>query len=126
MTCAAGQTCMMGVCTCGNSSVSFSANVQPIFTASCATVGCHKGIMPAQGLDLTAAKSYAALVNITAGECMDGRKRVLPNQPSQSYIIDKMMGVDLCFGTPMPKLGSLPNAQIETVANWICAGAPNN
>jgi hypothetical protein len=40
--------------------------------------------------------------------------------------MDKMMGVDLCSGTAMPKLGSLPSAELEIIANWICAGAPNN
>lgn len=124
--CTLGQSCAAGACTCGAASVSFSADVQPIFTASCAANGCHKGIMPAQGLDLSAGKSYGGLVNIAAGECMDGRKRVLPGQPAQSYLIDKMMGVDLCSGTQMPKLGLLPSAQIETVSNWICAGALNN
>jgi hypothetical protein len=124
--CAIGQTCSAGTCTCGTMSVSFSAAVQPILTASCATNGCHKGIMPQVGMDLTAGKSYQALVNVNAAQCTDGRKRVLPGQPSQSYVIDKMMGVDLCFGTKMPKLGAVPTQQVETIANWICAGAPNN
>lgn len=61
-----------------------------------------------------------------AVECSDQRKRVLPGQPSQSYVIDKLMNVDICFGTQMPKLGAVPSAQITTIANWICEGAPNN
>jgi hypothetical protein len=36
------------------------------------------------------------------------------------------MGVDLCSGTKMPKLSSLPTDEIKTIANWICEGAPNN
>jgi hypothetical protein len=106
--------------------VSFAANVQPIFTASCASAGCHKGIAAQEGLDLSVGKAYGGLVNVNAKQCNDGRKRVLPGEPSQSYVIDKMTGVDLCFGTAMPKLGALPSGQITTVANWICAGAPNN
>jgi hypothetical protein len=100
--------------------------VQPIFTASCANAGCHAGPNPAQGLSLGAGQSYAKLVNVLASECADGRKRVLPGQPSQSYVIQKMMGVSLCSGTGMPKMGSLPSAQVQTISNWICAGAPNN
>jgi len=125
-TCALGQTCAGGACNCGNASVSFSADVQPILTASCATIGCHRGVMPQEGLDLSTGKSYAGLVNVTAKQCNDGRKRVMPGDPAASYLIDKMMGVDLCFGTAMPKLGGVPNQQITTIANWICGGAPNN
>ena len=124
--CAVGQTCVGGACTCGAASVSFSAAVQPILTASCATNGCHKGVMPAEGLNLTNGQSYSKLVNVTASQCADGRKRVLPGQPSESYLIDKLMNVDLCFGTQMPKQGTIPQAQIQTISDWICAGAPNN
>jgi hypothetical protein len=73
-----------------------------------------------------AGKAYAGLVNVVAAQCSDQRKRVLPGQPSQSYLIDKMMNVDICFGSKMPKLGALPQGQITTVADWICEGAPNN
>lgn len=125
-TCAAGQTCAAGKCTCGTATVSFAGDVQPILTASCAGAGCHKGVNPQAGLDLSAGKSYASMVDVEASQCKDGRKRVLPGDPAASYLVDKMMGVDLCFGTGMPKLGSLPTAELETVANWICAGAQNN
>ncbi|MRG91402.1 hypothetical protein GF068_05620 [Polyangium spumosum] len=125
-TCAAGQTCAGGACTCASGSVSFAADVQPIFTTSCASAGCHKGANAQEDLDLSAGNAYAALVDVPASQCNDGRKRVLPGDPAQSYLIDKMMNVDICSGTKMPKLGLLPSAQISTVANWICAGAPNN
>ena len=124
--CAVGQTCVGGACTCGAASVSFSAAVQPILTASCATNGCHKGNMPAASLNLTSGQSYSKLVNVTTSQCADGRKRVSPGQPSESYLIDKLMNVDLCFGTQMPKQGTIPQAQIQTISDWICAGAPNN
>lgn len=124
--CAIGQTCSAGTCACGTSSVSFAQAVQPIFTAACASAGCHTGVMPQQGLNLSTGKAYNEIVNVAASECNDQRKLVLPGQPSQSYLIQKMMNVNLCFGTKMPKLGSLQNAQIQTVADWICAGAPNN
>jgi hypothetical protein len=77
-------------------------------------------------MKLSTGASFAAIVNVTATECSDGRKRVLPGQPSQSYLIEKLMGVSLCFGTQMPKTGSIPTSEIQTIANWICEGAPNN
>jgi hypothetical protein len=124
--CSMGQICSGGSCACGGGSVSFSAAVQPIFTASCAQGGCHGGAMPQQGLNLSAGKAHQALVNITASECKDGRQRVLPGQPQQSYLLDKVMGVDLCSGSKMPKLTMLPSGDIQTISNWICQGAPNN
>jgi hypothetical protein len=124
--CAVGQTCNAGVCTCGTASVSFSGAVQPIFTASCASAGCHKGATAQKGLNLSVGASYAKLVNVLTAECSDGRKLVLPGQPSQSYLVEKLMGVSLCSGTQMPKMGAIPSAEIQTISNWICAGAPNN
>jgi hypothetical protein len=94
--------------------------------ASCATNGCHKGMNAQQNLDLSAGKAYQELVNVTAQQCNDGRKLVLPGQPSQSYLIDKIMDVDVCSGTQMPKLNALPDPQIQTIADWICGGALNN
>ena len=124
--CATGQTCAAGQCTCAAATVSFATDVQPIFTASCAGAGCHRGVMPQAGLDLSVGKSRAALVDVPASQCNDGRVRVLPGEPSQSYIVDKMMGLDMCMGTMMPKSGSVPTAQLEIITNWICAGAPDN
>jgi hypothetical protein len=124
--CALGQTCAGGACSCGGASVSFSATVLPILTSSCATNGCHKGANPQQNLDLTAAGAYQDLVNVPAQQCNDGRKRVLPGDASQSYLIDKMLGINMCAGTQMPKQNKLPSEQIDTVVSWICAGAPNN
>jgi len=106
--------------------VSFSGTVQPIFTASCVTNACHGGVMPQKGLVLVAGKSYSSLVNVLATECNDGRKRVVPGSGSTSYLLQKLLGVNMCFGSQMPKVGSLTAAQTQTISNWICNGAPNN
>ncbi len=121
--CAPGQTCAAGVCTCGSASVAF-ADVQTILTASCATAGCHSGASPKAALDLTSANSHAQLVNVPAGQCAGGdRMRVKPGEPSESYVIDKMMNVDKCFGNRMPPAIALSDAKIQTVSDWICGGA---
>ena len=132
-TCAPGQACNAGVCACGSASVAF-ATVQTIFTNNCATNGCHKvganGQLPmgVQNLDLSVGKSYGNIVNVDAAECTaDARVRVKPTDPVNSYLMQKLQGTMLC-GTPstkMPKSG-LPTADITTVGNWICAGAPSN
>jgi hypothetical protein len=53
--------------------------------------------------------------------------RVLPGDPSRSYLMQKLMGVNLCFGTQMPKAGiSLSREDLNVIGGWICAGAPND
>lgn len=121
----------MGACTCGSSSVSYFGAIQPIFDDACVSAGCHRPTGPnaaKANLDLTAGKSYAGLVNAPTDQCSDGRKRVAPGSPSTSYLMDKLLGVDLCgTGTQMPKAGtSLPSSQLTSISNWICNGAPNN
>jgi hypothetical protein len=124
--CPPGQTCEAGECTCGTASVSFSSAIQPILTANCATIGCHRAPMPKEGLDLSNGAAYGSLVNAPSSQCGGGRLRVAPGDPGDSYMMDKILGVDLCFGSKMPKMGSVPNADIEAISNWICGGAEDN
>lgn len=125
--CALGQTCAAGVCTCANTSVAF-ADVQAILTNRCATMGCHSGGGIAKaGLDLTAGVSYAALVGKSTTQCNGSRMRVIPNKPEESYLVDKVMGIDLCGASKrMPPSISLSAADIQTISDWICAGALEN
>jgi hypothetical protein len=82
--------------------------------------------MPKEGLDLTVGKSYADMVNVNASQCTN-RKLVLPGDPANSYMMQKMLGVSICSGTQMPKAGaSIPSNQLQAIANWICQGALNN
>jgi hypothetical protein len=124
--CAPGQTCEAGVCACGADSASFSADVQPILTTSCAKSLCHSGAMPKAGLDLTAGAAYAELTGSISIACMEDTALVVPGQPSESYIMKKLLGVDLCTGKRMPPAAALPEASIKTIADWICAGALND
>lgn len=124
--CAPGQTCSAGVCVCGPvAAVAFSDEIQPIF-APCATGMCHSNNNGVFGLKLGVGQSYEALVGVPANQCRDGRLRVAPGEPSRSYLIDKLMGVRLCSGSEMPPSTALPDGDIEKIAAWICAGAPNN
>ncbi len=93
--------------------VSFSKDIVPIFTKSCATsAGCHTagGKVP----DLTAANAYKALTDgsyIKAGD------------PDNSVIILWLTGKK----TPVMPLGNGPNADINAeVYAWIKQGAKNN
>jgi hypothetical protein len=124
--CSPGEDCVDGSCTCGSSSVSFSADVQPIFTSSCTGNACHGGTMPSASLDLTSGKSYGELVGVATEQCNGSRILVIPGDPANSYLLDKILGVDMCFGSKMPKMDSLPASEIAAISSWICAGAPNN
>ena len=83
--------------------------------------------MPAEGLNLNAGKAYAALVNAPSSQCGGGTLLVKPGAVGESYLVNKLTGQGMCFGSRMPKGGSsLSQAQIDLVRTWICAGAPNN
>jgi len=107
--------------------VSFATDVQPIFTANCALSGCHAGAFPAQGMNLSAGVAYANLVGVTSVECPTFQ-RVAAGAPSSSYVIFKLQGSGPCFGgSRMPLFADpLPDAQIQTISNWIAQGALNN
>ncbi|MBM4358873.1 MAG: hypothetical protein FJ096_12285 [Deltaproteobacteria bacterium] len=124
--CAQGESCVSGKCVCGTATVSFSKAVQPILSAMCATTGCHVGGAPKAGLDLAAAKAYSGLFNVKAAQCNDGRLRVKPGAPADSYLIDKISNVDLCAGSKMPKNTDVSAADLQTIVNWICGGALND
>jgi hypothetical protein len=100
--------------------------VQPTFTASCASAGCHSGTRPAAKLTLASGSSYAALVNVPASSC-SSRLLVKPSAVSESYLVNKLTGQNLCNGSQMPKTGtSLPSSEISAINGWICQGAAKN
>lgn len=105
-----------------------AANVQPIFTASCATLGCHSGAMPTEGMLLTSGNSMANLLNVTSTQCV-GKIRVVACNPTRagSVLADKLLATGLspaCAGTAMPKMAPLSTAEKQAVLDWMALGAP--
>ena len=123
--CVGGNACEQGSCGCPGDGVSFAAEVEPVLADSCAGMGCHKPPVLAAGLDLSAGHAYADLVGVSSSQC-NMRLRVAPGQPDASYLLDKIVGINLCKGTKMPKSGSLSPAEIAAISEWICRGAPDN
>jgi hypothetical protein len=116
----------MGSCGCAGDNVSFLVDVAPLLADSCTSPGCHGFPAAAEGLDLRAGFAYDGLVGVPSSQCND-RLRVAPGQPSASYLLDKLTGVNLCFGTKMPKVGPGFSAeQIAIISEWICQGALEN
>ena len=102
--------------------VSFAAQVQPIFSASCGNeIGCHGNSFPDCGLNLTNGLSHAQLVGIAA-QCSQGL-RVVPEEPVNSVLYNRVLGSGLFR---MPPGGSLTSQQIELIRTWIEEGALDN
>ena len=97
-----------------------------IFTPRCALGGCHAGPEPQQGMDLSAGNSYAHIVRVPSTE-LPAFQRVAPKVSADSYIIMKLSGDPRISGERMPFGGPyLTLAEIDSIRQWIDAGAPND
>lgn len=99
-------------------------NVQNIFTDHCAVSGCHAGSSPRAGQNLSEAYAYDAIVDVTSSE-QPSLKRVLPFDPDNSYLVQKIEGAGGISGDRMPQDGPpyLTGAQVDTIRTWIANGA---
>lgn len=109
-------------------SASLKNDVQPIFTQSCGGMnnGCHFKPAPSAGLSLKDGEAHKALLNKASMEC-DGATVVTAGKPEESFLINKLQGVELCGSKAMPlNQPKLPDDKIEIITNWICGGALDN
>jgi hypothetical protein len=116
--------------TCLPSTPSFAADVQPIFTARCATAGgCHD-VQANGGLVMLTGESYGDLVN--AASASSKKVRVKPGSIPASLMARRLFGQDGlqmpsgCPDFPPPEGGCATDAEIYTLLSWIQNGAPNN
>ncbi|MBI2067303.1 MAG: hypothetical protein HYW02_03420 [Deltaproteobacteria bacterium] len=100
-----------------------------IFTPNCAKSGCHSSSSASGGLDLSLGSSFKNLVDVASTEATN-LQRVEPRNASNSYLINKLEGTQSSAGgsgVQMPKGSSaLTSAQIQSIKDWINAGAQNN
>jgi hypothetical protein len=111
----------------GVEAFTFSRIQAEVFTPTCAKAGCHSAAAASQGLVLEAGQAYGFLV----GRPATGRGSILrvePGSPETSYLILKLRGDPSITGQRMPLDGPpyLTAEQIDGIAAWIRAGAPNN
>jgi mono/diheme cytochrome c family protein len=92
--------------------VNYASQIQPIFNASCA--GCHGGT---SGVVMN---SYNSVMS-SVGE-QYGRLIVTPGNADDSPLYDKL-NPNPQFGSRMPQGGSLSEAQINLIRDWINQGA---
>ena len=90
--------------------VSFSGELLPIFTANCATAGCHDAV-PSHKPSITAENAYKSLKN---GVFID------PFVPANSIIYSVVKSGE------MPPSGPLKATKVKMILDWIRNGAPNN
>jgi hypothetical protein len=105
---------------------SFSADVQPIFTARCALGGCHTPATRRGGLALDPAHAHDETVNVPSRLLGGALPRVKPADPDSSWLL-RMVEADSArrFGRSRMPLASTPltDGQIATIRNWIRQGA---
>ena len=117
-------------------------NLEPTFTAiqrevfqSTDTAGrvactnCHTsmGRVPSGGISLDNAVAYDQLVNVASRQ-KPGAIRVIPGDPDNSYLVQKMEAAPGIVGRRMPFAGPpfLTKGQLLIVRRWITLGAPRN
>ncbi len=101
-----------------------------IFTPSCALSSCHSASTAQGNLVLTEGKSRANLVNVAASNtaaAAAGKLRVVPGDPDNSFLVQKLEGPGAGEGVLMPQGSSgLPQDQIDAIREWIAKGALDN
>lgn len=90
---------------------------------------CHtdQGRTPAGGLNLREGASYAALVGV-ASRGKPGATLVIPGDPENSYLVQKLEGAPGIVGERMPRTGGpyLTSGQMLVLRRWIQLGARND
>jgi hypothetical protein len=93
-----------------------------------ACVSCHtnQGHAPAGGLNLFA-NAYGELVNAPSRR-KPGATQVIPGDPDNSYLIQKLEGAPGIVGLRMPRNGPpfLTDGQVQIIRRWIQLGAKND
>ena len=111
--------------------VSFANDVQPIFTQSCATAGCHSGANPPDGLNLSNGMSYAMIVSVASVQ-LPSMNRIEPGDASNSYLVHKIDGTQasvggLGAGMPTPGAGGILSEELRDIIRvWADEGALDN
>ena len=102
-------------------SATFTSIQTEILNKSCAFSGCHVSGSVNPNLS---GNSYSILVNKKSSTGMDYIK---PNDPNNSYLLQKLLGSSVINGSRMP-LNSSPLSQekINVITEWINDGAKNN
>ncbi|MCF8304776.1 MAG: hypothetical protein K9I94_15980 [Bacteroidales bacterium] len=97
---------------CDPDTVYFKNDIDPIFTSTCATSGCHDAETAQNGVNLT---SYSNIIETGDVEAFS---------PEDSKIYEMITEEEA--SERMPPGGQLPQEQIDAIYTWIAQGAKNN
>jgi hypothetical protein len=103
-----------------------TADVQPIFTSSCALSGCHGNGSAPFGVDLSnATTSYASLVGVAAATDPSSGTRVVAGDSTNSYLYKQVNQNPSSLVMPLGCSGAtcLSPDLIHLIAMWIQQGA---
>ncbi len=138
--CGPGSSCQAGVCACDDSDLgaggatsgestgplSFAEDILPLLDNSCSGSKCHTEEDREAPLGLDPDDAYSHLVDAQAEGC-ENATLVVPGNPDESYLLNKLLGGSVCDGAQMPLADKpLPDAATARFVRWICDGAPNN
>jgi len=99
----------------------FSEIQNNIFNQSCAFSGCH--ISGSINPNLSA-NSYSNIVNKQSSK---GMNYIEPNDPDNSYLLQKVLGSSVISGSRMPlNSSSISQEKIDALIEWINNGAKND
>jgi hypothetical protein len=104
---------------CTDATPGFKATVAPVLDSCAGGELCHGFASPPF--------LYNQLVGAAAADGCDAGVLVAPGSLQRSYLLHKLTGAGMCPGTQrMPPGASLAPEEIQSIADWICAGAPND
>jgi hypothetical protein len=94
-----------------------------------ACVNCHTNVgrNPSGGLNLAHGVAYDQIVSVASAR-KPGAVRIIPGDPENSYLVQKLEGRAGIVGVRMPQSGPpyLTDGQILILKRWIALGAPRN
>ena len=104
--------------------IDYSLDIQEVFNNRCSNCHVDHGGSPSGDLDLDPEFSYDNLVNGPSNE-QPGRYLVVPGQPLDSVLFEKINCEVPNFGLRMPRgRTALPLAEQALIFDWIMLGAP--
>lgn len=99
----------------------FTDNVLPILQARCNTSGCHGGQTPADTAGGLVFASFETMrQTVAAKNNWAELPLVIPANPDSSHLVLTIRRLQQSF---MPPASALPQAEIDTIVNWITRGA---
>lgn len=110
----------------GDAPPTFSELHERVLQPSCVFATCHQqGASAAGMMALDRDVAHASLVDASA-VAAPGRIRVIPGDPEQSYVMEKVTSAMPTAGEQMPPDAPLEAERVELIRAWIEAGAADD